>query len=164
MTIRKHLLTPNVDKEKIDYLQSLIEEIESKIDNQNVDDLIANFQQEINDTAFDKSYFESFHSFESSSEFALKAYILPQTKVIKDITREELIWLVEQIRNPKNFDYHDYYLELVKKNVPFPEFSNLIYWPSEYNLDDNLSSEKIVDLAMQYNSVEQLKISEANNF
>lgn len=160
MTIRKHLLVPTVDKERIDYLQSLIEEIESKIENQNVDDLISNFQKEINYTVFDKSYFESFHSFESSSEFALKAYILPQIKIIKDITREELIWLVEQICNPKNFDYNDYYLELVQKNVPFPEFSNLIYWPSEYNLDDNLSSERIVELAMLYNSAAQLKMAE----
>jgi len=65
---------------------------------------------------------------------------------IADITREELIEIVDRLSSdPENSDF---YLELFEANVPHPEASDLIYWPSD-ELHD-ASNAQIVDVALGY--------------
>jgi uncharacterized protein YheU (UPF0270 family) len=66
------------------------------------------------------------------------------------LTREELINLVENIINCEGTEKEiDEMLELVEKNVPHPEVSDLIYWSEE-----DLTSEEIVDRALEYKAIQ----------
>lgn len=150
MAIRKHLLVPEIDEKRVAYLKNLIEEIENKIDEEDVNDLISNFQKEINYKLFDWDYFNSFHSFESSDEFALKAFLFPKINVIDGITREELVWIVEQILGVNKL--YEYYLELLQRNVPFVGVSDLIFYSHDLGYTDDISeeltAEQIVEIAL----------------
>ncbi len=62
------------------------------------------------------------------------------------LSREELIILVEKIINCEGTEEEiDQMIEIVEKNVPHPEVSDLIFWDEE-----DLSPEQIVDKALNY--------------
>lgn len=65
------------------------------------------------------------------------------------MTRKELIQLVEQILDVEKYteDQLSEMLELLHRNVPHPAISDLIYY-------ENLSSEEIVDKALNYKPIQ----------
>lgn len=65
------------------------------------------------------------------------------------MTRKELIQLVEQILDVEKYteDQLNEMLELLHRNVPHPTISDLIYY-------ENLSSEEIVDKALNYKPIQ----------
>jgi len=65
------------------------------------------------------------------------------------LSREELIILVEKIINCEGTEEEiDQMIEIVEKNVPHPEVSDLIFWDEE-----DLSPEQIVDKALNYKPI-----------
>ncbi|AXT54632.1 hypothetical protein D1815_02270 [Aquimarina sp. AD1] len=65
------------------------------------------------------------------------------------MTREELIELVKSIITVENKTEKeiDELLEVLKRNVPDPEVSDLIYY-------DELTPEQIIDKALSYKSIQ----------
>ena len=66
--------------------------------------------------------------------------------MFKKLTREELINLVNKIVECEGSEEDiDEMIDMVKKNVPYPDISDLIYWNEE-----ELTPEQIVDKALEY--------------
>ena len=66
--------------------------------------------------------------------------------MFKKLTREELINLVNKIVECEGSEEEiDEMIDMVKKNVPYPDISDLIYWNEE-----ELTPEQIVDNALEY--------------
>lgn len=65
------------------------------------------------------------------------------------MTRKELIQLVEQILDVEKYteDQMNEMLELLHRNVPHPAISDLICY-------ENLSSEEIIDKALNYKPIQ----------
>ncbi|MEG0296702.1 MAG: bacteriocin immunity protein [Clostridium sp.] len=70
--------------------------------------------------------------------------------MLKKLTREELINLVNRIVECEGAEEEiDEMIEVVKRNVPHPEISDLIYWNEE-----ELTPEQIVDKALEYKPIQ----------
>ncbi|PEM21840.1 bacteriocin immunity protein [Bacillus toyonensis] len=70
--------------------------------------------------------------------------------MLKKLTREELINLVSKIVESEGTEEEiNEMIEIVKRNVPHPELSDLIYWN-----DEDLTPEQIVDIALAYTPIQ----------
>ena len=70
--------------------------------------------------------------------------------MLNKLTREELINLVNRIVGCEGSEEEiDEMIEVVKRNVPHPEISDLIYWNEE-----ELTPEQIVDKALEYKPIQ----------
>ena len=70
--------------------------------------------------------------------------------MLKKLTREELINLVNRIIECEGTEEEiDEMIEVVERNVPHPEVSDLIYWN-----DEELTPEQIVDKALEYKPIQ----------
>ncbi|MCQ2013252.1 MULTISPECIES: bacteriocin immunity protein [Clostridium] len=66
------------------------------------------------------------------------------------LTREELINLVNKIIECEGSEEEiDEMIEVVKRNVPYPDISDLIYWS-----EDELTPEQIIDKALNYKPIQ----------
>ncbi|WP_428817861.1 bacteriocin immunity protein [Clostridium butyricum] len=66
------------------------------------------------------------------------------------LTREELINLVNKIIECEGLEVEiDEMIEVVKRNVPYPDISDLIYWS-----EDELTPEQIIDKALNYKPIQ----------
>ncbi|PFZ79466.1 hypothetical protein COL82_06665 [Bacillus toyonensis] len=70
--------------------------------------------------------------------------------MLKKLTREELINLVSKIVESEGTEEEiNEMIEIVKRNIPHPELSDLIYWN-----DEDLTPEQIVDIALAYTPIQ----------
>lgn len=70
--------------------------------------------------------------------------------MLKKLTREELINLVNRIIECEGTEEEiDEMIEVIERNVPHPEVSDLIYWN-----DEELTPEQIVDIALGYKPIQ----------
>ncbi len=68
----------------------------------------------------------------------------------KTLSREELIDLVEGIKDPRGTeDDTNRELALLEANVPDPNVSDLIFWPD----GPELTAEEVVDKALAYQAI-----------
>ncbi|MBD8589943.1 bacteriocin immunity protein [Peribacillus simplex] len=67
--------------------------------------------------------------------------------MIKKLSKEELVELVNKICNPKlsNEEVSEY-IEILEDNIPHSAPSDLIFWN-----DEDLSSEEVVEISLAYN-------------
>lgn len=66
--------------------------------------------------------------------------------MIKKLSKDELVELVNKICNPKLSDEEvSEYIEILEENVPHPAPSDLIFWN-----DEDLSPEEVVEIALAY--------------
>ncbi|MCQ4088409.1 hypothetical protein [Saccharibacillus sp. JS10] len=65
------------------------------------------------------------------------------------LNKEQVISLIEKIQNSEGTEQEiDDKIELLKKNVPDPNVSNLIFWSEE-----GYSAEQIYEMAMSYKPI-----------
>ncbi|MBJ8030331.1 bacteriocin immunity protein [Bacillus cereus group sp. N21] len=70
--------------------------------------------------------------------------------MFKKITRAELISLVSKLVECEGTEKEiDEMIEVVERNVPHPEVSDLLYWN-----DEELTPEQIVDIALAYKPIQ----------
>ncbi|WP_243526302.1 bacteriocin immunity protein [Bacillus pseudomycoides] len=70
--------------------------------------------------------------------------------MFKKITKEELISLVRKLVECEGTEEEiDEMIEVVERNVPHPEVSDLLYWN-----DEELTPEQIVDIALAYKPIQ----------
>ena len=143
------IFTPTITPERIQLIESRIREIEDALEKAiDVDHLIARFN-EFTGKAYDKYYFQTYWSAQSREEFATDA-ALPVAVKVADITKEELIEIVDRILAG---DSHTlFFLEILRINTTYPRVSNLIFWPTKEGLAASPTSEDIVNAALSYKS------------
>lgn len=134
-------------REKIELIEDTI--VRKGLEAKELDALIEEFQAFTGKDFYDKAYFRDLHSAMSIEECAEEAATQAAEKV-EDIKKEELIFIVEKIMEAD--DDANYYLNLLEKNVPHPQVSNLIFWPNElgYDLHHEFTAEEIVNIALSY--------------
>ncbi|WP_411343859.1 hypothetical protein ACE3MZ_20000 [Paenibacillus sp. WLX1005] len=68
---------------------------------------------------------------------------------MEQLDREQLIALVQRIMDGEGSEgEQDEWLELLRRQVPHPEVSNLIFWDER-----DLTAEQIVDEALNYRAI-----------
>ncbi|WP_411348049.1 hypothetical protein [Paenibacillus sp. WLX2291] len=68
---------------------------------------------------------------------------------MKKLDRQQLIALVQRIMDGEGSEgKQDEWLELLQRQVPHPEVSNLIFWDER-----DLTAEQIVDEALNYRAI-----------
>jgi hypothetical protein len=66
-------------------------------------------------------------------------------------TRQELIDLIEKIRDPEcDEDEAISLLQVLSQNVPHPGVSGLIFWPEQYGLTAYPAADEILEKALNY--------------
>ena len=147
----RDILLPSASPERVESILIGIKEIEENIEaGKNVEQLINQFNQ-LTGREYDEYYFRDYWRFENSEDFA-RAAAQPLPRKISDIAREELIEIIERIRNADRNS--EFYLELLERNLPHPRISDLIYWPRKEGLADNPTSEEILNKAMNYRPIQ----------
>ncbi|MDS0526598.1 bacteriocin immunity protein [Clostridium sp. SHJSY1] len=70
--------------------------------------------------------------------------------MVEKLTRKELVSLVSRIVECEGTEEEiEEMIKIVKRNVPHPEVSNLIYWNEE-----DFTSEQIVNIALAYKPIQ----------
>ena len=146
----RDILKPNATPKRIEIVLSKIREIEGKINTgQDVNALIKDFNK-FTGKQYDIDYFQTYWKAENIEDFARDA-AQPSPKKISDITKDELVEIVQRVINADENTH--YYLALLAKNLPHPQISDLIFWPENEGLHDNSTAEEIVDKALQYKPI-----------
>ena len=79
--------------------------------------------------------------------------ILPpeETHDIKRVNRAELVTIVQKLMVAEGTEEEqNEWLQIFADNVPYPQASDLIYWPDK----DDQSAEEIVDEALTYKPIQ----------
>lgn len=71
------------------------------------------------------------------------------------LNRDELIDLVRKIMDFEGIEKEvDEYIDVLEKNVPDPQVTGYIFWPSRYTSPPReLSAEEVVDRALSYQPI-----------
>ncbi|MBT31012.1 MAG: hypothetical protein CMO01_15240 [Thalassobius sp.] len=150
MHLREKLL-PTATEDRILRILGLIKEIENNIDSgKSTENLIVRFNK-ITQRNYDREYFQTYWSSQSIEDFAREAS-QPLPEKIEDITKEELIEIVNRIRNGD--ENTTFYLELLDRNLPHPRISDLIFYPESEGLTDESTSEEIVEKAKAFRAIQ----------
>ena len=150
--MRRELVEPISDKRKLQSVASLVTEIyrqhEAGVDYSETLRTLGRLTGRI------VSSFEIDSAFGSvdANTFACDL-LLDRSSIPSDLTREEMLELVEAICNARgNLLYSSFWIACLKVNTGDDRISDLIYWPGEYFGDgDNarkLSSQEILDTAL----------------
>lgn len=143
----RDILLPNASQDRIQIVLSKIKEIEDAIgEGKDVRQLIETFN-DYTGKNYDKEYFQTYWKSENIEDFARDA-AQPVPQKLDDITQEELVEIVERIRNGD--DNTEFYLAVLNVNLPHPRISDLIFWPENEGLSDESTSEEIVEVAINY--------------
>ena len=94
----------------------------------------------------------------SACETMTRDEIVTETSMTNRMSREELIELVNKISTPPTTEAEEElihsWLRIFESNVPHPEASGLIFWPTKYGLPSGPSAEEIVDKALSYKPIQ----------
>ena len=148
MAVRPELYKPDTDHDRVARIAVMTESILERIEaGEPSCDAIAEFN------AFTGRQFtaEDFLLGVEARElhgFAVEA-ALPRPRRFDDISREELIWLVEQVMLGNGDS--EYYLGLIEANVLHPNASGLIFWPPPHLM--NATAQQIVDELLTYRPI-----------
>ncbi|MFB6366304.1 e9imm peptide [Paenibacillus elgii] len=86
---------------------------------------------------------------DQSAEFVAKRLFHHRSVLPGDLSREELIGLVEQVMRCSGEEWEmDIWLDMITSSVADPSISNYIFWS-----DEDLSAEEIVDKALAYKPI-----------
>jgi len=147
----KFKVTPPNDS-KVQKLISLARSVEVAIDNgKSCDNLLAEISLVSECNLYDKDYFSNLYKHSSVEEFAAQAAYSPPKK-IPNISRNDLVEILELAQDNLVDPSLEYYLKLFDANVVMPGASNLLFhlpedWP--YSSDDPTADE-IVDYVLSY--------------
>lgn len=144
-------LEPTVSQDRIDSVLSQIKKIQTKLDQgKDASGLVEAFNR-FTGRIYQLEDFQSFWKAKSCEEFArVAAQALPQK--VDDISTAELVEIVNRIRNAD--ENLDFYLAVLKANLPHPRVSDLIFWPKNEGLSEDVSAEDIVQKAMSYRPIQ----------
>lgn len=114
-------------------------------------------------TSIPYEHFQGIYGGEEHITWVRRVLCYQHTKSVPDVTREELIEIVDRAMSPDRYDDYEYYMAIFDKNVPRENASSLIYSPPDYEMATNTwgggrlmgeyapTAEQIVDWALQGN-------------
>ncbi len=151
MSILRKSLLPNASSKRVELVLAKIKEIEKQAHNR---EAVATLIKEFNDftgKTYEEDYFKTYWNSVSIEDFARDA-AQPVPLKLQDITKTELIEIVERIRNAD--ENTNFYLNVLDIHLPHPRISDLIFWPENEGLSDDSTSEEIVEVAMNYKVIQ----------
>lgn len=144
MTLRRELQAPAIDPSLLTRLATMIDEIANIIEHgKNAEWAVTEFNK-LTRRQYGVQDFRRYWQASSAEEFARKA-ARPAPGKVPDMTRSDLVEIVHLIVD-SDVDM-DYYLDLLKANVPHPNVEDLLF---EYDAEDDPSAEEIVGKALTY--------------
>ena len=158
--LRQHLLYKN-NEALADELLELIQTIQRSLEHgHDTGPLIAQFSRLAGNNKYDRTFFETLHKHSSPHQAAKEIAACKDVAPVPDITRDELVSIIELARTVDE-PAASYYRELFDKNVPMPGGSNLLFYPPNHNAHESLksynpSAEQIVDWATDQSNIIQL--------
>ncbi|PHM66170.1 hypothetical protein Xsto_01395 [Xenorhabdus stockiae] len=156
MTIPQRLKPYHPNKEEFTKMDALLLQIEDAIFDHNDENdpdtkhLIAQWNK-IANREFEFHEFRDLHSYTDNVSFIYSAFY--QIKYIEDLSFDEAIRLVNAISESSESESDGYYLvNLLEKNFPDSNISDLIFWPDDWfqdeEFEDELTSAEILGYAM----------------
>ncbi|TWU51422.1 hypothetical protein [Rubripirellula reticaptiva] len=157
-------LRPTLQPSKIDEeLAARLAELAAKIDGARPgewEEWLAEFNN-LASTSIPFGHFQGIYGGEDHIDWVRRILHEEQTTPAEDVTREELIEIVCRAMPENGYADHQAYMEILDKNVPRPDASNLIFYPPDYDAATNTwadgrmmgeydpTPEQIVDWALQ---------------
>jgi hypothetical protein len=152
MNLRKELLPPKLDSNKVLKLTELAE----KLDGCNsVSEDCESLRLEFNVLANSDLQIEDFHFSGGTDAITfVKKVLTPKPQKTEDISYDEMLELITRICNADGTEYEiEYWLEFLEVQIENNRLSDLIYYPNHYfgdNLDRNeMSAKEILDEALK---------------
>ncbi len=131
----KHSLTaPSPDKGLVDQLEQLAKRaIDAFLHDPNSTDpgamqAVEEIQAITGLPDYDAFYFHALPGWSSIEDFAVRA-ALGQPPSSPELTKSEIVGLLERIGEASDDSYADYYLRLLERSFPYADISDVIYWP-----------------------------------
>jgi hypothetical protein len=151
MELRPVLMPPALDEAKVARLAGLAGHLDGAGPGQWEDEL-AEFNREAG-TELKYEDFQKVYTWTDHETWVRIVLSRPAQRPIPDISRAELLELLRRICTADGREHEiDFWLGMLKANVPDPKVSDLLFWPGEYFGDgDNsreLSPEQILDIAL----------------
>ena len=148
------LMPPPLDDELVDRLVILADKIVSHIDTGlDADDLISEFNS-VSQRDYSRADFHSFSESISTRDF-VRIALAPGSPHTNQLADRDLVQLIQWLIDSKGSESEEsYWLDLLSANLPHPDISDLIYWPSEFGLPDEPTAEEILAQAKAHKVIQ----------
>ncbi|MCM0147108.1 hypothetical protein [Photobacterium galatheae] len=149
MNLRAELLPPVLDDERLHRLAQLADWIDGA-SREESEAWLSEFNQ-LSETSHE---FEDFQGLYGGGEHIDWVRLVLYSVIIQpaeNVTRDELVELAHRCM-PENDDDFEAYLEIFSKNVPYPDISDLIFWPTHVPgfHKEEPTADEIVDFVLNY--------------
>ena len=150
MQLRPQLEPASLDENLVQRLTWLANNLDGEQNASQIQEWLAEFNAL---AATDKSWedFQEIYGSQNHDEWVKSVLLRQRVAALPDITRDELIELVRRIvANPGGESETDFYLAILKANVPYHGVSALIYRhsPQFGDVARELTPEQIVEIAL----------------
>lgn len=152
--MKSAVMPPSLDSKLVERLVNLADNIVIHIEKGfDPDELIAEFNN-LAKCGYTHEEFATFPEATTTKNF-VEITLTPKPVKDDDITDQDLLQLIEWIKEAKGSEREqNYWLMILDRNLPHPEISGLIYWPSEHGLPDKLTAEEILAEAKAYKVIQ----------
>jgi hypothetical protein len=152
--LRAELLPPRLDSERVERLAELAAELDGFVGSgEDRQALVDDFNRGAG-TEFVFRDFQGIYGGTDHETWVRTVLSSPAAQPIPHVTREELVEVTRRIANVEGEEHEvNFWLQLLKANVPDPAVSDLIFWPNLYFNDEEvreLTPEQIVDVALSH--------------
>ena len=146
MARRTSLTAPTPDPSVVERLAHLAREIVDALDSEKDASAQLSEVREITGCDdYDEPFFRMLYGASSPEEFAEHA-ALGTPPVTPDISREEIIELISLATEPGR--KQTFYLNMLEKNLPNAEISDLIFWPDRERTNDEIADEALFRVSL----------------
>lgn len=146
MELRKVLLPPELDADKVIHLEYLANKIINCLHSGNNHSQLLNCFNQLSVRHYNIHDFDAAFGSIGMKEFAREA-LMPNPVYIPDITREEYLEIIQRVASADYLELETtWWLELLNRNLPHPAVSDLIYY-------QDLDPEEILDKALSDKSI-----------
>jgi hypothetical protein len=155
MELRRELTPPQLDEQLVERLAQLANSIDG-----NPSQALCDEFNKLAGTELSVSVFQGVYGSENHANFVRRVLRKQRIKPVHDVTREELVEIVRRAMKPDRDGLHEGYMAVFECNVPRPHASNLIFYPADYDSDNDTwgggkpisdydpSPEQVVDSAL----------------
>lgn len=155
MDLRKELLPPIREKEKIEAIKKLVNKIENLIyEHNDTIDLLDQLNKMLpGNTLIDEFSVMNYHSYAGIDEY-VDILMTPDPKPVKDITKEEMLYIINMIEEDPCNENVEYYANLIDVSFPNKDLVSLILAPEGMGYSAQTgwpTAEDIVEKAFKLN-------------
>jgi len=154
MALRDGLIVQKPEDAHVLRITELIESIIAAVHAQNdCRSKLADLRKLTGLNELDEDYFRTLHSHSSVEECVAKA-ALPRAPRVGDLSNAELVEITKRAMDVLSWDA-EYYMELLDKNTPLPDASNLIFNPPDHYEGDIFEYEPTAEQIVSWATLEK---------